>query len=245
MLAAWPVGAASAGTPRVASVLGRAQHDMLVAGCVHLVVRTSSPRPSTIVADIGRRSGRETYRNGTAIVNVLVTPRAAYVRGNAAGLRQFVGLTRAQERRVGDRFVVMRAGTSQYSGFAANLTVASLAGLLPPSRGVAVHLAGAHRVVLSWTSTSSAGTSSTALTVRVGARVLPEVETVHGALGGGSIRFSRWGRVVRVGAPAPGRTIAYRAVTGPTSETVRGRCGLWTLAALRSHRLAFGERLTR
>lgn len=216
-LAAWPAGAASAGTPSVASVLARARHDMLAAGCVHLVVRAPGPRPGTIVADIGRRTGRERYQYGAAVVTVLVTPTAAYVGGDTTGLRQLVGLTRAQARRVGDRFVELRAGTSQYSGFADNLTVVALAGLLPQGRGITVHRAGAHRVVLSWTSTSSAGTSSTALTLWVGARVLPEVETVRGALGGGSTRFSRWGRVVRVGAPEPGRTIDYRAVIGAAS----------------------------
>ena len=214
VLAAWPAGAASAATPSVASVVSRAQHDMLAAGCVHIVVRVRGARPGTIVADIGRATGRETYRDGTAVVHVLVTPTAAYVRGNAAGLRALVGLTRPQERLVGGRFIEMRAGTSQYSGFADSLTVAALAGLLPHGRGITLHLAGDHRVVLSWTSTSSAGTSSAALTLLVGARVLPEVETVRGAAGGGSTRFSHWGRVVRVGPPAPGRTIAYAAVAG-------------------------------
>ncbi len=218
-LGAWPAASVSAGTPSVASILRQAQHDMLAAGCVHIGVQVRGARPGTVVADIGRSSGRETYRSGTAVVTIRVTPKAAYVGGNAAGLRQLVGLTAAQERRVGTRFMEMRAGTSQYTGFADNLTVVALAGMLPHSGGIKLHAAGAHHVMLSWTGTASSAsaTSSTELTLSIGARVLPEVETSRSGTERGSTRFSHWGRVVRVVAPPAGRTISYQAVARSSS----------------------------
>ncbi len=215
LLAATGVTPASAGAPSVARILRRARNDMLAAGSVHLVVQVRGARQSTIVADIGRAAGRETYRSGSAMVTVLITATAAYVGGNATGLRTLVGLTPAQVRRVGRRFVEMRAGTSQYSGFAANLTVVALAGLLPHGGGITARTTGTGSVLLSWKSTSRAsGAASSQMTLAVGTRVLPTLEVVRSAAGGGSTHFSRWGRPVVVEAPPAGRTIADSAVSG-------------------------------
>ncbi len=206
-----PAGASS---PSLATVLSRAKASMLKAGRVHIAVRVTGTTPSTVTADIGRTSGREAYTAGTATVTVLVTPTSAYLRGNAVGLTKLVGLTTSQQRKVGKRYLKMGKGTSQYTTFSSNLTVAALAGLLPSNKNVKMSRNRRGEYLLTWTTAKSSTTaaSTTTLTLSKGSRILPLSEDVRSASGGGTTTFSHWGQRFVVSAPPSSDTVAYSAV---------------------------------
>ena len=68
-------------------------------------------------------------------MKIIVTPTDAYLSGSATGLTTIMGLTAAEQKKVGTRSVVMKAGTSPYTSFHSNLTTAVLSGILPVAKG--------------------------------------------------------------------------------------------------------------
>jgi hypothetical protein len=173
-----------------------------------------------IVADVGTTSGTEDISEGSAKVAIKVTPAFAYVSGNVAGLTKLFGLSSSQARTVGHKWVSWKAGSSQYKNLRSDLTMGSVAALLPKAKGTTVSTKTAGGVglyVLRWTTaaTSSVPRLSNTLTVSSSTPVLPLTDTAT-ASGGTKVTtvLSKWGEAVVVQAPPATSTISSAKVKG-------------------------------
>ncbi len=199
----------------VSSVLAAAKLAMVGEKSVHIVVSSKSGKTvNHVTADLGTASGQENFVSGTANVVIRVTAKNAYLSGNAAGLTNLVGLTSAQEKKVGNRVIVMKAGTSPYTTFQSNLTVSAFATFLPTQKGVKLSTDSHKDYVLTWTKAATSTTSKTTsvLTISSGKKALPISEVVTGTTGGGTTEFSRWGKSFTVTAPPSSKLVAYTSI---------------------------------
>ena len=220
MLAATPITAqASLSNPTTKSVLKAAKTAMGKESGVHIyVVTKSGSTKSTVVVDLGATYGEETITTGKSVVKIIVTPTNAYLSGSKTGLITIMGLTAAEQKKVGTLSVVMKAGTTPYTRFHSNLTTAVLTGILPASKGTKFKLSsdGNKDYQLTWSAaaTSTAAATKSVLTISSGSKTLPITEVITGTTGGGTTKFSKWGEHVVENAPAKANTIAYSKVTG-------------------------------
>jgi hypothetical protein len=214
-------------TAVAASVIIAAGDAMLTQKSVRVVITDRAAGAASsqrIVADIGAVTGTELITYGTTTATILVTRQAAYFTGNAAGLSAYLGLSAASAAKVGSRWVVIKAGTSEYQDLAAEDTISSLPSSILPSAadatGVrAATIDGQKAYILDWTATAgapAAGTSasngtgaavSVRLTLTAGPQVLPVSETITTSTDSKTVTFSRWGAPFTVTAPA--RVIPY------------------------------------
>jgi hypothetical protein len=186
---------------------------------VHLTFSVSAPGTPTerIVADVGTTSGMESISSGKAKLTVEVTPAASYVSGSATGLTTFFDLTAAQAKKLGTDWDVSKAGSADYSTLKSDVTVPSLASLLPKAKGVKVSVDGPTVFVLTWTSVATSTTPKLSNTLRVAAKGsrLPLKELTTDAAGLKVITtLSKWGEPVTVSDPPVGSTIASASITG-------------------------------
>ncbi len=221
-LAAGPGEAAASGTATASSLLAAAKGAIAKQGAVHLVVSSKSASSSTtekVVADLGRKSGVEAISDGADNVAILVTPAYGYISGNSAGLSKIVGLTSAQVKRVGKRWIALKKGTTQYTGLATDITISSIETVLPSPKGTTLSIdttTATHLYVLKWATaaTSSTPKLSSLLTLPVAGAPLPIQEITTAAGSKETITLSRWGEFVRIDPPPVGSTIPYAKVTG-------------------------------
>jgi hypothetical protein len=210
-----PLVATAATTgPSAASVLKVVHAAMATERGVHIVVRSrSATTRNSVVADLGRTSGSETFTSGTATVSISVTPTYAYLRGNASGLVRLVGLTSSEQKKVGTKSISMKAGTSPYVSFKSNLTVSAFSAFLPTQKDVRLSRGTHGAYVLTWTTKATSTTTRTTsvLTLSAGSKPLPQRETVSSSSGSGTTYFSRWGESVKSSTPT-GSLIPYTAV---------------------------------
>jgi hypothetical protein len=220
VLAVTPLAAqASVNTPTTKSVLKATKSAMLKESGVHIYVTSKSGTDaSVVVVDIGATFGEEVIRSGTSLVKIIVTPTDAYLSGTKTGLTTIMGLTAAEQKKVGALSVVMKAGTTPYSSFHSNLTTAVLAGILPVTKGTKYKVSSdsAKDYELTWktAATSTAAATKSVLTISSGSKTLPKKEVITGTSGGGTTTFSKWGEKVVEHAPAAANTIAYAKVIG-------------------------------
>ena len=86
----------------VASVLKAANAALLSEDSVHVSVSTLSGKvASSVIADIGKSSGRESYRSGDESFTISVTPTYAYLSGSKEGLIKLMDLTVDEQKKVG------------------------------------------------------------------------------------------------------------------------------------------------
>ncbi len=199
----------------VSSVLAAAKKAMVAEKSVHIVVSSRSGKTvNHVTADLGTSSGQENFVSGTANVEIRVTTKNAYLSGNASGLTKLVGLTSAQEKKVGTKVIVMKSGTSPYTTFQSNLTVSAFATFLPTAKGVKLSTDSHKNFVLTWTKPATSTTSKTTsvLTISSGKKALPISEVVSGTTGSGTTFFSRWGKSFTVAAPPRSTLVAYTSV---------------------------------
>jgi hypothetical protein len=220
VLAVTPIAAqASVSNPTTKSVLDAAQKTMAKESGVHIYVTSKTGTvKSVVVVDIGATYGQETITSGKNSVRIIVTPSDAYLSGSATGLTKIMGLTAVQQKKVGNLFVVMKAGTTPYTSFHSNLTTTVLSGILPHAKGTKYKVSGdrAKDYQLSW-KTAASGTGSatkSVLTISSGSKTLPIKEVITGTTGGGTTNFSMWGENVVEQAPAAANTIPYAKVIG-------------------------------
>jgi hypothetical protein len=214
------VALSPAGAATTSSILSGAKAAIATQTSVHLYVYSESgSASSTVVVDLGTKSGVETIREGKESVTIEVTPTYAYMSGTSSGLTSIIGLTAAQAKKIGKDWMSMKAGTTPYSDLKSTTTMSTLANLLPKAKGISLSLTdvkGTKLYVLSWT---AAATSSTPKTVNtfsfsaVGAP-LPVEEVSTGSTGSGTTQFSRWGEQVVVNVPPAASTITYSKVVG-------------------------------
>jgi hypothetical protein len=220
VLAVTPVAAqASVSNPTTKSVLTAAKTAMGKESGVHIYVTTKSgTSKSTVVVDIGATYGQETITTGKSIVNIIVTPSDAYLSGSKTGLTNIMGLTAAEQKKVGTLSIVMKAGTSPYTSFHSNLTTAVLTGILPATKGTTFKVSSDsnkdYQLTWSVAATSTASATKSVMTISSGSKTLPIKEVITGSTGGGTTKFSKWGEHVVEQAPAKADTIAYAKVIG-------------------------------
>ena len=220
VLAVTPLGAqASVSNPTTKSVLSATLKAMGKVSGVHVYVKSKTgTSTSVVVVDIGATYGEETITSGKNNVKIIVTPTDAYLSGSATGLTSIMGLTAAQQKKVGNLSIVMKAGSSPYTSFHSNLTTAVLAGILPVAKGTKFKLGGGTNskdYQLTWkkSATSTASATTSMMTISSGSKTLPIKEVITGSTGGGTTTFSKWGEHVVEQAPATANTITYAKVT--------------------------------
>lgn len=213
------VAQASVSNPTVKSVLKATKKAMGKESGVHIYVKSKSGTDASLVTvDIGAKYGEETIASGKSVVKIIVTPTDAYLSGTKTGLTTIMGLTAAEQAKVGSLSVVMKSGTSPYTSFHSNLTTAVLAGILPVAKGTKYKTGSdsSKDYQLSWktAATSTAAATKSVLTISSGSKTLPIKEVITGKSGGGTTTFSRWGEHVVEHAPAAAFTIPYAKVIG-------------------------------
>jgi hypothetical protein len=208
---------ASVSNPSVATILKAAKVAIVKQSGVHVTVSTSSGKTdSSVVADIGKTSGTETYVSGNERFTITVTPTYAYLSGSQKGLTTLMGLTAAEQKKIGKKSMAMKKGTSYYTTFKSNLTSGTtFSSLLPAARGTAL-LATRDKKTngyqLKWTAkaTSTQPKTTTVMTFSSGRATLPLKDAVSTSTGKSETTFSKWGEKVRVKVPSS--TISYSVV---------------------------------
>ncbi|MGH3732423.1 MAG: hypothetical protein ACRDVC_03480 [Acidimicrobiales bacterium] len=210
------VAQATAKSPTTASVLAATKTALSTESGVHIMVTTVDNKvSSSVVADIGTASGTETYTSGTESFTITVTPKDAYLSGTKKGLTTLMGLTSAEQAKVGREAIIMKKGSSPYSTFKENLTSGSFSKLLPVAKGTTL-LAERDKATngyrLKWTTVATSTTSKevSTLTISSGAKALPIKESVVTSKGSSHTSFTKWGELVSVSVPS--RTIPYATV---------------------------------
>ena len=217
-LAVAPIAAqASVSNPTTKSVLKAALKAMGKESGVHIyVTSTMGTVKSIVVVDIGATYGQETITSGSSNVKIIVTPTAAYLRGSATGLTTIMNLTAAEQKKIGNLSVVMKAGSPEYESFHSNLTTSVLKSILPVAKGTKYKVSrdSAKDYQLTWKTAASQSNSATksVLTISSGSKTLPIKEVITGSTGGGTTNFSMWGENVTEQAPAAANTIPYAKV---------------------------------
>ncbi|MGC2168939.1 MAG: hypothetical protein WA580_07545 [Acidimicrobiales bacterium] len=203
-------------TPTAASLLALTKTALSTESGVHIVVTTVNDKvKSSVVADIGTTSGTETYTSGAETFTISVTPTYAYLRGSKTGLVNIMGLSAAQQEKIGTHTLKMKKGTAQYTSFHSNLTAAAYSELLPAVKGTTL-LSTRDKTTngyqLTWTTkaTSTAPKTVSVMVVSSGAKSLPIKETVSTADGSSKTTFTKWGEFVSIKVPT--NTIAYSKV---------------------------------
>jgi hypothetical protein len=217
-VAASPIAAqASVKNPSTASVIKATNKALLKQIGVHVAVNsTSSGTKSTVSVDIGSGYGSEKITSGKNTVTIIVTPKWAYLSGSKTGLISIMGLSAAQQKKVGTLWVSMKAATSPYESFSSNLTTSVLGHILPAAKGTkfSTDSTSKKNYQLTWktAATSTAAATKSVLTISSGKSTLPLSETITSKSGGGSTVFSKWGEHVTETAPSSSDTIAYAKV---------------------------------
>jgi hypothetical protein len=208
---------ASVKNPTTTSVRKAALTAMSKTSGVHVYVSSKTGSSvSVVVVDIGSKYGEETIHTGKSVVKIIVTPTDAYLSGTKTGLTTIMGLTAAEQKKVGSLSVVMKAGTTPYTSFQSNLTTAVLAGIMPTAKGTKYKVSSdrSKDYLLTWktAATSTATATKSVLTISSGSKTLPIKEVITGSTGGGTTTFSKWGEHVVEHAPATADTVAYAKV---------------------------------
>jgi hypothetical protein len=213
------VAGASSQSPTVASVLKAAKFSMLKKASVHVVVNSKSGKTlSKVVVDIGTTSGTETITSGKKVVTITVTPTYAYLSGSATGLTVIMGLSAAQQKKVGDHAISMKVGTSPYASLKANLTTPVFASMLPTETGTklsTITTSSSKLYQLTWNAkaTTTAAKTKSVMTLSSGKSTLPIKEVITSSTGGGTTIFSQWGEHVNISAPSLSM-VTYKQVFG-------------------------------
>jgi len=208
------LGAAASAPATTSSVLKAVRAAMAKQTGVHVVTFSKSgPYVMLLTADVGTKSGQETWSEGKATVTIRLTTTGAYISGNSYGLTTMGHLTAAQAKKVGKDWIYVKAGTSGYAAFKSGFSIAALAGYLPVAKGTKLSTTttdGVRQYVLKWTTTGSSSTlklSNTMTISAVGATLPVEKITTTAKSGSETTKFSMWGEHVAVSAPPVASTI--------------------------------------
>jgi co-chaperonin GroES (HSP10) len=210
------LSAQAATTPTAATVIAAATKSLAKETGVHIAVSTEDNKVlSTVVADIGKSSGYETYKKGGETFTISVTPTYAYLSGSKTGLTTLMGLTAKEATKVGSKSIAIKKGSSQYTTFKTNLTSAAFSQLLPAVKGTTL-LAKRDKTTggyqLTWTTAASSTSPKTTsiLVVSSGSATVPLKESVSTSSGKSSTTFTKWDKSFTVKIPSS--TIAYSKV---------------------------------
>ncbi|MFY9784092.1 MAG: hypothetical protein WAK12_11245 [Acidimicrobiales bacterium] len=210
------LASASVSNPTTATILSAASKALEKQTSVRVHVSSVTAKVvSSVVADIGAKSGTETFTKGDESFTITVTPAYAYLSGTKEGLTEIMGLTAAEEKKVGTSAIAMKKGTAPYKTFKENLTVGALTKLLPVVKGTTL-LAKRDKTTngydLSWVTAAAEDSpkTTTVMTISSGKTALPIKEKVTTSDGSSETTFSHWGEIVQVIVPSS--TIPYGTV---------------------------------
>jgi len=168
-------------------------------------------------ADLGTSTGVESIISGTAKATVEIAPAFGYMTGDSSGLTSLIGLTAAQAKKLGTKWMSLKAGTAPYSDLKSAATIPALQALLPAVKGTASStetVGNTKLYVLKWTlaATSSSPKLTDVLSISMGKTPLPVKETESDGSASETTEFSRWGESVVVHAPAAAATVPYTSI---------------------------------
>lgn len=201
-------GASAAQSPQAlrSAILaaGATQHS------VHYVsVETHRTVRIRMVSDVAASSGiqRISFEHGSKSgrMTVLVVNRTAYIRGDDFTLQNYMGLSKSEASRYGNRWIAISHTSSGYADVSAGVTLPSVLHTLYPKgkptrvtgsaqgrKAIGVRVVG-HATGLRYTET---------LWANAGGKPLPLEEDVTAKSTSTRIGFSRWNEPVHVTAPA-------------------------------------------
>jgi hypothetical protein len=201
----------------VASILKAAKVAIVKEKGVHVTVATVSGKvDSSVIADIGKSYGTETYVSGNESFTITVTPTYAYLSGSQKGLTTLMGLTAAEQKKIGKQSMAMKKGTSYYTTFKSNLTSGTtFASLLPAAKGTTLlskrdKKTNGYQLTWSVKATSTQPKTTTVMTFSSGKTTLPLKDSVSTSSGKSETTFTKWGE--RVNVKVPSSTIPYAQV---------------------------------
>jgi hypothetical protein len=202
------------------SILSAAKTALANQKGVHLAVSVKQGSTTTLeVADLGTTTGIESIISGSAKATVEVAPAFGYMQGDSAGLTSLIGLTAAEAKKLGSKWMSLKSDTTPYSDLKTSATIPAVRDLLPAAKGTTSSIetiGGTKLYVLKWTSaaTSSAPKLSNVLSISMGTTLLPVKETVSDSTASETTEFTKWGENVVVHAPAGAATIPYTTIVG-------------------------------
>jgi hypothetical protein len=211
-----PLAAGATTTPSATSVIASVKAALKAETGVHVVVATVTGKVDTsVVAHIGTTQGSETYVSGGETFTITVTPTYAYLSGSKTGLTTLMGLSAAEQVKVGTSSIAMKAGTAPYKTFHSNLTSSAFTDLVPALKGTTLLSArdkktNGYQLEWSTAATKSSPKTTSILTISSGKQALPLKELVTTADGTSETKFSKWGQKVVVKVPAS--TVAYSTI---------------------------------
>jgi hypothetical protein len=175
---------------------------------------TASGATEKIEGDLGTSAGMETISDGTAVLSVRVTSTGAYVSGSSTGLTSLFRMTAAQAKKLGSRWEYWKSGTTQYRDLKQDVTVPSLASLLPQTKGTTLSAQGSG-YVLKWTSAASGSTPQLTNTLTISSAKLPMQETsTDSSAEKTTTTISKWGETIVAHTPPASSTLAASKVKG-------------------------------
>lgn len=211
---------ASVTNPTTASILAAAKTSLASEKGVHVkVVTVSGKVHSTLVADIGSVSGSETFISGKESFTITVTPTYAYLSGSATGLTKIMGLTTAEQKKIGTASMTMKKGSTGYTTFHSNMTSGAFSQLLPAVKGTTLlskrdKSTNGYQLIWTTKATSSAPKTTTLMIFSSGKTTLPLINTVTNSSSHSQTTYSKWGEAVKVLIPSS--TITYTKVFSTT-----------------------------
>ena len=219
-LAVPSAGAASArsSTPTAKALIKKTLSSMSSQTSVRLTITStdkSTKQSETVTEDAGQANGLESIDFGGAIANVRLTSKAAYVSGNALGLEKIVGLSTKGAKSVGDKWIVVDKGSTQFKNIVAGGTIGPLTKALLPTSSKSVdvksdRLNGHNVFAMTWSQTSSGTKIDLALDIASSGATLPIELTATQSSFVSVTQFAHWGEHISV--PVPTSTIAYSKV---------------------------------
>jgi hypothetical protein len=210
------LSAQAATTPTAATVIAAATKSLAKEVGVHIAVSTDDNKVlSSVVADIGKSSGYETYKKGGETFTISVTPTYAYLSGSKTGLTSLMGLTTAEAKKVGSKSIAIKKGSTQYTTFKTNLTSAAFSQLLPAVKGTTLLAArdkatGGYQLTWTTAATSTSPKTTSVLVISTGSATVPLKESVSTSSGESHTTFTKWNKTFSVKVPTS--TIAYSKV---------------------------------
>jgi len=216
VVSSFALSASAVTKPTTKTLIKATSSELAKQTSVHIkVYALAANSSSSVVADIGKKTGTETFTKGAETFSITVTPTYAYLSGSKTGLTEIMGLSAAEQKKVGKSSISMKVGSTPYATFKSNLTVGALLHLLPTAKGttlLAKRDKATHGYDLKWVTPASSQSpkSTTVLTISSGKKSLPSKELVTTSAGTSETTFSKWGEGVQVVVPSS--TIPYNTI---------------------------------
>jgi len=179
-------------------------------GSVHYILQTGgSSQQQTVIGDAGARQGAQTVVMGADKVEVLLIGTGAYLRGNAGGLKDVIGLPSATATQYAGKWISVQPSDSLYQGIARAVTLPDLLDEVKPSGRLASggpETLGGHAVVGVRGGLSGATGGTTTFWVTTAPPAVPIGVDAQTTSAGGTASevgaFSKWGERLRLTPPA-------------------------------------------